>query len=70
MDTKIQYIYLGPLTILTLNQKVEEYPYLLNSTYNLSTEPRKTAINLDLMYDVVKTMPDEGGGSSKTALES
>ena len=26
-----------------------------------STEPRKTAINLDLMYDVVKTMPDEGG---------
>ena len=26
-----------------------------------NTEPQKTAINLDLMYDVIKTMPDEGG---------
>ena len=48
------------LVYRSLPQLTAAYRSLPRNTIN-STEPRKTAINLDLMYDVVKTMPDEGG---------
>ena len=52
----------------SLPQLTAAYHSLPSNTIS-NTEPQKTAINLDLMYDVIKTMPDEGG-NSKTALES